>query len=481
MQLIPRKSAAPAWPEFARFALLLAIALAMAGCASLSREESFAPVAQTARSIGGKEIQWVRTADDQARVDARVTRLLANPLGVEEAVQLALLDNKGLQASFEALGIARADVMQATRLPNPGFSMVHTSHGGEYTIEQIVTFNVLSLVTAPVAARIEKARFHATQRQVEMEVLRLAYDTRKAYLEAVAADETARYATKMMDSAEASAELARRMAKAGNWSKLEEAREEAFYADTALQATRSKQSAVAARERLARLLGLSGRQAGYKLPDRLPDLPKTADELQNVESIAMDRRLDLQAIRLEAESSARNLGLTKATRFINVLELGPARTLEGQRSQPYLRGYEASFELPIFDFGTARVAKAEAAYMQVVNRAAELAVNAQSEVREAYQSYRAAYEVARRYRDEIVPLRKRVSDENLLRYNGMLIGVFDLLADARAQIAAVNGSIEATRDFWLAKADLDMALVGKPDPSGASGPSSTSSRSASSR
>lgn len=457
------------------------LVLLLAGCASLSREDSFAPVRDTVRDTAGKDVEWIRTTDDQAKVDARVAALLAKPLGVEDAVQIALLENKGLQASFAELGLARADLMQASRLPNPGFSMLRTRHGDEYKIEQIVTFNILSLATVPVAAKVEERRFESVRRAVAMEVIRLAYDTRKAYLEAVAADETARYAAKMMDSAEASAELARRMAKAGNWSKLEEAREEAFYADAALQAIRSKQSAVAARERLTRLLGLSGRQAGYKLPDRLPDLPRTADQLQNLESIAMDRRLDLQAIRLEAESSARNLGLTKATRFINVLELGPARTVEGQRSQPYLHGYEVSFELPIFDFGTARIAKAEAAYMQVVNRAAELAVNAQSEVREAYQSYRAAYDVARRYRDEIVPLRKRVSDENLLRYNGMLVGVFDLLADARAQIAAVNGSIEATRDFWLAKADLDMALVGKPTPSGVSGPSSASARSASSQ
>jgi outer membrane protein TolC len=457
------------------------LVLLLAGCASLSREDGFAPVRDTVRDTAGKDVEWIRTTDDQAKVDARVAALLAKPLGVEDAVQIALLVNKGLQASFAELGLARADLMQASRLPNPGFSMLRTRHGDEYKIEQIVTFNILSLATVPVAAKVEERRFQSVRRAVAMEVIRLAYDTRKAYLEAVAADETARYAANTMTSAEASAELARRMAKAGNWSKLEEAREEAFYADTALQATRSKQSAAAARERLTRRLGVSGQQAGYKLPDRLPDLPKTADALQNVESIAMERRLDLQAIRLEAESSARNLGLTKATRFINVLELGPARTLEGQRSQPYLHGYEVSFELPIFDFGTARVAKAEAAYMQVVNRAAELAVNAQSEVREAYQTYRAAYDVARRYRDEIVPLRKRVSDENLLRYNGMLIGVFDLLADARAQIAAVNGSIEATRDFWLAKADLDMALVGKPTPSGVSGPSSASARSASSQ
>ena len=120
--------------------------------------------------------------------------------------------------------------------------------------------------------------------------------------------------------------------------------------------------------------------------------------------------------------------------------------------------------MPIFDWGTARVAKAEAIYMQSVNRAAETAINARSEVREAYQGYRSSFDIARHFRDEIVPLRKRIAEENQLRYNGMLIGVFELLADARAQIASVNGYIEALRDFWMAQADLDAAMVGKPGP-----------------
>ncbi len=175
----------------------------------------------------------------------------------------------------------------------------------------------------------------------------------------------------------------------------------------------------------------------------------------------MDQRLDLQAVRFETEALAKNLGLTKATRFINLLEFGPARVLEGQKGDPYKKGYEISFELPLFDWGGAHVAKAEAIYMQAVNRATEMAVNARSEVREAYQGYRTRYDIARHYRDEIVPISKRIADENLLRYNGMLIGVFDLLADARSQIASVNSYIESLRDFWVAQSDLRMALVGK--------------------
>ena len=181
----------------------------------------------------------------------------------------------------------------------------------------------------------------------------------------------------------------------------------------------------------------------------------------------MRQRLDVLAAQRETEAVAESLGLVKATRVINVFELGPARTREGD--EPWKTGYEIEIEMPLFDWGSAKVARAEAIYMQAVQRVAETAVNARSEVREAYAAYRTAYEPARHYRDEIVPLRKRISEENLLRYNGMLISVFELLADAREQVAAVNAAIDALRDFWMAESDLQAALAGagEPRPAGA--------------
>lgn len=161
----------------------------------------------------------------------------------------------------------------------------------------------------------------------------------------------------------------------------------------------------------------------------------------------------------EAENIAASLGLTRATGFISVLELGYQRNSE--TGQPRQTGYELEMRLPLFDWGSARYARAEYAYMQAVNRAADTVVKARSEVREAYNAYRTAYDLAKHYRDEIVPLRKRIADENVLRYNGMLISVFELLADARSQIASVNAYIEALRDFWVAEANLELALTGK--------------------
>jgi outer membrane protein TolC len=277
---------------------------------------------------------------------------------------------------------------------------------------------------------------------------------------AVAAEESVRYRTQVMQAAEASAELARRMAQVGNFNKLQRAREQTFYAQAALDLARAQQAQRATRERLTRLMGLWGGQTAFRLPERLPDLPKAPRDLPDVERVALAQRLDVQGARLAAEQTAKNLGLTRATRFVNVLELGLVNNSSNEA--PVQRGWEISFELPLFDWGGARVARAESVYMQTVNHAAEIAVNARSEVREAYGNYRSTWDVARHQRDEMVPLSQRIAEENVLRYNGMLIGVFELLADARSQIATVNAAIDGLRDFWIAQADLDMAMIGKP-------------------
>ena len=439
---------------------------ALAGCASFTSDGGFATVEQSTKERIGKNLKWAKTDADRNATAAGVRELLQNTLSIEDAVQIALLNNQGLQATFFDLGISEADLIQAGRLPNPHFTMLRARLGDEYKIEQSLTFNVLSLITLPMATAMEKHRFESTQRSVAMEVLRLASETRKAYILAVSAEENVRYMTKVKTVADSSAELARRMAQVGNWNKLSQAREQGFYADAALNLAHAARNQIATREKLTRMMGVWGAAIQYSLPERLPDLPASPDDLPDVEQTALGQRLDVQALRLQTEGMAKSLGLSKATRFINVLEFGPARVLEGHKTDPYKKGYEVSLEIPLFDWGSAKVAKSEALYMQSVHRLAEAAVNARSEVREAYQGYRVAYDIARHYRDEIVPIKKRIADENLLRYNGMLIGVFELLADARSQIMSVNGYIDALRDFWLAKADLDMAMIGKPSMSG---------------
>jgi outer membrane protein TolC len=447
---------ARSWP----LAALAAGVVALSGCASFSADGGFAPVQKAAQEHLGQEVRWARTSADRQQLEQRVAQLLEQPLSMESAVQVALLNNRGLQAAFFDLGIAEADLVQAGRLPNPGFSFGRLTQGDEVELERGLHFDLTRLVAMPLLRQVESRRFAQAQALAATNVLALAADTRKAWVGAVAAEETVRYTQQVMQAAQAGAELARRMAEVGNFNRLQQAREQAFQADAALNLARAQQARQAARERLVRLLGLWGAQADVKLPERLPDLPAAPRELPDVERLAIEQRLDVQGARLAVEQTARNLGLSRATRFVNVLELGLLRNSSNEA--PVQRGWEIGFEIPLFDWGTSRVAKAESVYMQAAHRAAEAAIEARSEVREAYGAYRFAWDMARHQRDEIVPLRQRIAEENMLRYNGMLIGVFELLADARAQIASVNGAIDALRDFWLAQADLDMALVGKP-------------------
>jgi outer membrane protein TolC len=446
-------------------------AVLRAGCASFSPDGGFGAVEQATRPHLAQELRWARSDADRAAIDRRVDELLAQPLAMDDAVQLALLNNRGLQAAFFELGISEADLVQAGRLPNPGFSVGRLRRGDEIEWERGLHFDLARLLALPLLRQIETRRYAQVQGAAALNVLTLAAQTRKAWVQAVAAEESVRYSVQVMQAAEASAELARRMLQAGNFNKLQQAREQSFYADAALNLARAQQARHATRERLTRLLGLWGTQTAFVLPGRLPDLPDAPRELPDIERIALAQRLDVQGARLATEQTARNLGLTRTTRFVNVLEAGYMRNSSNEA--PVQRGWELSFELPLFDWGTARVARAESIYRQSLERAAETAINARSEVREAYGAYRTGWDIAKHHRDEIVPLRQRIAEENVLRYNGMLIGVFELLADARAQIASVNGAIDALRDFWLAQADLDMALVGRPGPAAAAALSAT--------
>lgn len=447
---------------------VLAAALLLAGCASLGSDAGLDPV----RQVVGERLGTQQAQSLQARPAAQrapeLGALLAAPITVDSAVQIALLNHPGLQADLHGLGVSEAELVQASRLPNPGFSWGRSRQGHEREIERGLGLELGHLLALPLIRQAQSQRLAAAQLETAQRVLSHVAETRKAFYTAVAAQQTLAYQRDVQTAAEAGAELARRMAQTGNWSALQQAREHAFYAEAALGTARAERALMSARERLSRLLGLWGAQTDYRLSERLPDLPASAQPRPALEQEALGQRLDLRASLAQTEALARQLGLQRATRWVNVLELDLLHA--NSNEAPRKTGFEFSLQLPLFDWGDARVARAERQYMQNLHRSAQIAVEARSELREAYQNYRAAHDVARHYRDELVPLARRVSEQNLLRYNGMFIGVFELLADTRAQIGTVNASIEALRDFWLAQADYELAQVAKPALGGPSSP-----------
>ena len=458
-----------------RLAAAALASLALTGCASFSPDGGFGAVEQLAKERTGRAPALLRTAAQSDAAAARVAELLQQPLSAGGAVEVALLNNRELQAGYAELGIAEADLVRAGRLANPSFSFGRLSgHGVE--IDRAVLFDVLGLLTMPLAREVEQQRFEQAQLRAADRTVAVAAAAREAFVTAVAARQLVGFQQRVLETAEAASELARRMAAAGNFSALAQLREQSFHADATAQLARAQHQAVVAREALVRVLGLGGDAQDLRLPERLPELPAVAAEPRDAEQTALDQRLDVRLARREAEATARALGLTQATRFVNVLHAGYQN--QSASGEPRRNGYEIELTLPLFDFGSARVARAEALYLQAVNRTAAVDVQERSEVRESYSAYRTAYELARLYRDEVVPLRKRISDEQLLRYNGMLISVFELLADAREQIAGVVGAVSSLRDYWIAESRLQTALTGRsPAAAGAAGLSSTATMS----
>lgn len=446
-------------------AVALAACALLAGCASLPEDGGFGPLQDLAAPKLGQRPTWNRTADDAQRSQARVAELLhadASRAGrlanADDAVQIALLNNPDLQAALAGLGIAQADLVQATRLPNPGFSFARTHAGDDIKIERSLSLSLIRLVTLPATSRIEARRLEQVRLSLAQRLLDTAAQTRQAYYRALAAQQALVFQEQVGQAAEAAHELATRMAARGNISRLDAAREQLFYAQTLSATSRAQRDAAQDKETLARLLGLA---PDFALPASLPPLPTALAQVQ-AEQQAMTQRLDVQAARIEVEGLQQSLGLVHATRLVNVLDLGYVRNTESGRSPEV--GYQVDLEIPLFDWGQARMAKAEAIYMQGAQRLAATALDARAQVRLAWREREDAFATAQRYAQLIVPLRQRVSEENLLRYNGMLISVFELLADAREQASTVAAAIEAQRDFWLADSRLQLALGGPQAP-----------------
>lgn len=437
-------------------------ALGLAGCAAFSPDGGLSVVQETAGPALSEHAVALRTEADAAAARAAVRRLLKAPLTAPAAVRIALLNNRALQASYNALGIAEAARVAASLPPDPVLAVSSIAGGGGLEIERQLAADILALATLPVRTEVAAARFRQAQLRAALDTLRVAAQTRRAYYRAVAARARARFLGAAQANAASAAQLSQRLGESGALNRLDQARDQVFYAELTAQLAAARRDAASAREALIRQTGLWGSEVEFPLPDSLPALPPKPQVRATVEVEAVRRRADLQMARIEVEALAKTYGLTKATRFIDLLEVaGIAKTAQepgGPRFDE--RGAGVTVQVPLFDFGEVRVRGAEQRYLQAVNRLAAAAVDVRSQAREAYRSYRSNYDIALHYRREVLPLRKIISDETLLRYNAMQIDVFALLAEARQRIGSTLAAIDAERDFWLAEVDLGAAIAG---------------------
>lgn len=445
---------------------LSAIALAtLAGCATVSLEQNVARVNEEAKSFAEGQISLARTADEREQRAQAAQKLLQNILGQREAVQLALVNSPSLQALLAQGWAESADAAQVGRIANPVFSLERMVAGDALELNRALSFGLLDILTLPSRQGIANRRIEAAHLRLSSDVVDQVTRVRQAWVRAVAAQQTLQYAKQVYESAAASAELARRMQAIGNFNRLTRAREQAFYADSGTRLATATHQVTAAREEFVRVLGLDAQQAQMlKLPDRLPELPKQALDPQGVATFATRNRLDIRLAQSTLDASARAQGLNMVTSMTDI-ELRAMRntstnSVAGERS--VARGYEIAVRLPIFDWGGMQRDAMNARTLAAANQLEATVRSAGSSLRESYSSYRTAYDIARHNRDEVIPLRKVISEENQLRYNGMIIGIFELLAESRDQVSTVMAAIGAEQQFWLADAALQASLVGRP-------------------
>ena len=431
----------------------------------------FDTVASTAATATGKETVWIQSSAEAAANAQRVQALVhKKTISADTAVQVALLNNKGLQAAYAELGLSSADVWQETLQPNPTVSVGVLGIGvdglgGYRAIEGMIANNILSLVTRNKRLGIADIHFRQAQLVAAEATLRVATETRRAWVEAVAAFEAAGLIAQAQGTANAASELAARLGEVGSLNKAGQAREHAFYAELAGQRAQAKLAAELAKEALTRQLGLWGGGAEYYVPNALPQLPRAVAARPKIEAEALGRRVDLAIAKLELEAAARENGLTDATRYVTDLEIiagfeAERELHDGEVATETTPQVEVEFDIPIFDSGKARKRKAETAYLRAANELAQMAVNVRSEARSAYLAYTASHQIARHYRDAVLPLRRTIEEEGLLSYNGMITNTFELLADTRARLNSNLEEGNARRDFWLADANMVAAVYG---------------------
>ncbi len=446
--------------------LLTAIAAALlSGCASVNFEQSLDQTNQAAADFTQGKLVLAQTKEQRAALDKTAGEILQKPLSQSDAVQLALAGSPALQAMLAKNWSDASLAAQSGRIANPVFSFERMRIGDELELGRLITFGLLDLLTVPRRYGIAQRQIEQSQLLLTSTVIEQVTQVRQAWVNAVAAQQSLSYAKQVNETAQASAELARRMQSVGNFSKLQRARQQAFYADATTKWASAQHAATSTREALVRLLGLTDTQAlALKLPDRLPDLPKVPRSPEEASKAASTGRLDIKLAQAEYEASAKAQGLNGLTSVVDI-ELGWRHDTVFDNhagTSDTKRGYELEVRLPLFDWGGEKRNAMNAQTLAAANRLKATVRAAGSHLRESYSAYRTSLDIARHYRDEVVPLRKVISEENVLRYNGMIIGVFELLADSRDQINTVIAAIAAEQQFWLSEAALQVSLMGKP-------------------
>ena len=449
---------------------LLLVLLPLASCRTLSPEGSFYEVADTVHTRLGKDISWDAGQYVNPSVRATIEHLLSQPLTAETAVQIALLNNRELQALYADLGIAQANLVQAGLWKNPiidGAVTFPTAGSGptDYTFN--IALQVIDLLYIPLRKRVAASELEEAKLKVTAEVMGAAGETYLAFIDYLGQKQLTGVFAQAVQSAKASVETAKALRRAGNITAYDYEKEVTQQVEVSVRLARAQTAANQARERANRLMGLTGHQTEWRSADRLPQVPASELRTGDAETMVIQASIDLAAARQRIITLGQKYRVVKATSLVPDLSAGGqiARE-EGEREA----GPSFEVQLPLFDWGRARKASARMDILKAQDRYTALAVRVRSAARAQRAKLLSARQTALYYSNTVVPQTQRLLDAAERQHNAMQIGVFELLQAKQQQIRAGEEYVRALTTYWRERWSFAQLLKGKlPDEQGGGG------------
>ncbi len=441
--------------------ILIVFVFAFTSCASVKRGTGFDDLSKDVKVRSGQKIYWKQGTSEDKLVDLEIKKILANNISVNEAVQLALLNNRNLQATYENLNIAQADLVQAGLLSNPAFDAeFRFKSGGGFGFDGAILQNLIEVLFIPLRKKVAKAEFEATKVRVIGEIINLTFEVKKTFYAYQKSEQTLALLKNVIEATKSSYLISKKIREAGNITELELAEERALYEESKIRLRQAEIDVFKSREDLNTLLGLWGIDTNWKAVTRLSDIIEQEIEFSGLERQALLSSLELSEARWELEKTLGSLNMTIPFGVFPNLALGATAERETD-SGVWNFGPVISVPIPIFNQGQPMIASTEAIIRSSYERYAGTAVEIRSQVRRAYATLMSAKDQVIYLNKIILPLKSKIVHESQLQYNAMQIGAVQLLQAKKDEIEMEISAIQVLENYWLAQTVLEQILAGK--------------------
>lgn len=444
------------------------LALFVSGCASTS-------VFRDVRDVNVFLAEQQRAAGNTSRVDMRISmpdentwqndgfdtsRILAKPLTADQAVKLALGQNRELRASIYELGMARGQAVQAGLLPNPEIEVSlrkQQDPAQKIQADIGVEYDLSALIMVPLRKGVAESEFDATRVRVARDVLETAYQARLAFYDVQARQAVLDLRKRAFDAFQAGYAAAEELHRVGNLPDVDLATQRAAVEAARIEVAEAENALLDARERFNVAAGLSGDQTTWTLAGPLPapeDMPANAE---STEKNAISASLELAEMAKRMEAVAKRVGLHRTEGALPHLSGGFHGEQDGISWE---LGGHFTVALPVYDRAQGKIINAQSELGALRERYVATAVAVRASTRMVQNRIESAGKRARHFQSALIPAREKALAETLLQYNAMHVSVFQLLDVQRRVTEAGIAYTETLLDYWKARASLDQILAG---------------------